>query len=628
MTLSGGRVSKVIIKKQLLIEKIVIIMILLLFIILSLPVSADSENSLTIIEEAGETYLLEDIHRFNNLESPVVALALSGGGARAFFNIGVIKALVEEGIPIDIVVGTSMGSIVGTLYGSGLAVEQIENIVTRIPFYRLLDINIGDSQSLLKTAKVNQFIEDICPYKRLEEFPVPTALLSYDLTDGSKYLTTYGKISEQIQSSYAIPFYFPIYQKNGRFLIDPGTVEISPAKAAFVLGGDLVIATISSDKKANSQLYDTPFKSTKRFLDLIQNKNAERILRNYADIVIEADVSKYSFMDFDKADELIEIGYKSAQKKLPEIRSLLEKRQKKLRHYQLRPLMDVEQEFIDLKYDRMLNKSRDIIPIFHYGKDYSFFNQNLIRTRRDKSQYGLEYTKGKLHLNGLYSKNETNDIEIKVRWHKLTEDTDIILKSIIDSDDDSQDYELGIKYYRYDYTIGFGRGKIDEQNYLYIDNTYNMDFNRGSMAGETDLLFPFDDDVKILSSQKASYEISSKWNLNPTLIYNNSQLMESPIVYRGQQPNPFVKKQASLELEYKYRFLKSVKIMEIFQMTDMGVYLFGDYHNQDKDHLAYGIGSRSTFKLFNLKPIDLNVYYAYDQDEENHRVGLAFDYLF
>lgn len=618
-----------IIKTQLLFKKIVIIMMLLIFIILSLPVLADSENSLTVIEEAGETYLVEDINRFNNLERPVVALALSGGGARALFNIGVIKALVEGGVPIDIVVGTSMGSIVGSLYGSGLAIEQIEEIVTRTPFSRLLEINVADSQSLLKTAKVNRFIEDISPYKRLEEYPVPTALLSYDLTDGSKYLTTTGRISEEIQSSYAIPFYFPIYQKNGRFLIDPGTVEISPAKAASVLGGDLIIATMSSDQKTPPQLYDTPLKSTKRFLDLIQDKNAERILGNYADIVIETDVSKYSFMDFNKAEELIELGYRSARKKMPQLRRLLQEREILLHDYQPRPFVNVEHEFVDLKYDRIIVDSRDIIPVFHYGKDYSFFNQDLIRTSRAKAQYGLEYTKGQLHLNGLYTNNKTDDIEIKGRWCKLTDSTDFILKSSFSSNSDLQDYEIGIKYYQYAYTIGFGRGEIAEQDYLYLDNSYELTFGENLITGETDLLFPFGiNQAKILTSQQASYTISDKWRINPTFVYNNSKLMESPIIYRGQKPDPFVEKQSSLELEYTYRFVDSIKIMSVFQLTDIGTYLFADYYNQEKDHLAYGIGTRSKFNLLGFKPVDLNFYYAYDQEEENHHLGMAFDYLF
>lgn len=348
--------------------------ILVIVVLVSSVSYAQVEGKITRVEEDDEEYIIEDYTRFEQLEDPTVALALTGGGAKALFNIGVIKALEEAKIPIDIIVGSSMGAIIGTMYGSGLSIEQIEEIVTTTSFSDMLDLNLGSSESILRTAKFNQFIENVAPNQDLKNFPLPTALLSLELISGNKYLTTQGNISEVMQASYAIPYYFPIYQRQDQVFADPGIVENSPAKAATVLGADFVIATVARGDIAYNQ-YDTPSKIAGRYLELIELNNTARIIDQYSDQVIYSNVGAYSFLDFNAAQELIEIGYQDTKEKLPAIKEALQNQDIQLSTPQQRPKQDLTQELLDLKYDRLLIDQLNVYPRIHYGQNRSFLNR-------------------------------------------------------------------------------------------------------------------------------------------------------------------------------------------------------------------------------------------------------------
>ena len=162
-----------------------------------------------LVEEAvsGELIFIQNAPHLENRQKPLLAVALGGGGARALVNVGILKALEEEKIPVDLVVGSSMGAIVAVLYGSGMPIATIEELVTTDLLPSLFDLNFPFVYSVIDTRRVNFFLEKISPQPRMEEFPLQTALLSYDLTHGVKYIHTSGRISREIQGSYSIPLF-------------------------------------------------------------------------------------------------------------------------------------------------------------------------------------------------------------------------------------------------------------------------------------------------------------------------------------------------------------------------------------------------------------------------------------
>lgn len=604
--------------------------IILSIIIFNLFISkclADTE--LTYITEGNDRYIIEGYQRFKSIESPAVGLALTGGGAPALFNVGVIKALEEEGIPIDLIVGSSMGAIVGTMYGNGLPINVIEEILLKVSFNDMLRFNFASSSSLLDTARVNKFIEEVALANNLEDFVVPTALLSFDLGSGDKYLATTGQISEVIQSSYSIPFYFPMYNSDDKFLVDAGIVEVSPAKSAKVLGADIVIATIIPDD-ASSKEYNTPGRSFFRYISLVQKRYTEQIIGNYADIVIEGDVDEYTFMDFDSLKEYIEIGYKSTKAKLPKIKRLLKKKKISLKEYKIKNQdINYSKKLNDVKYDRILLEKADLAPVFYYGRDYSFFKQDLIRSPLYHLQYGFRFSKDHLGISALSTPNndKQDGIELKFRWTKLTEDIDLLSNFRYESN--SRDYLMGLVYYDDNYTFGGGRGYLNKDSFIYLDNNYQLKAESILLRGESDLLFPFEDNKpKILTSHQGNYQLSNIWTLEPKLIFNNTEIMESPLIYRGVIPDKFVKLQLSLNWTYNYESISDMEIMDLLKLTDMQTYLFTDYQKEESSSIAVGVGSKVNLGFLGVKFLDIEGYLAYDNQFKDLNLGFNLYYNF
>ena len=521
-----------------------------------------------------------------------------------------------------------MGSIVGAMYGSGLSISQIEEIVTRAPFSKLLNFNFIQNDSILETAKVNKFIENIAPDKKLENFRIPTALLSLELNSGNKYLITTGKISEVLQASYAIPYFFPPHQIENNYFADPGIVENSPAKAAKALGANFIIATTSTSN-IHEDTYKSPEKIVNRYVEIVGDRNTERILNNYADLVIKSNVKNYSFIDFSMAKELIDIGYKDAKQKMEQLKEKLNNRQVQLTEPTKRKNLDLSQQFDDIKYDRMLVDAINFDPIIHYGQDYSFFKQDLLRSYLDHPQYGFKFDKDHIDFNLLATNNEDNDLETKLRWRKLTKKIDLINKIRFESNS-NDDAELGLRYYNGNYSLETGLGVNNKENYIFLNNRYQHQFNNFNLAGEVDLFFnEINQSPELLLSNKASKKISSIWSIEPKLVFSNTKLIEAPIIYRGTKPtSDYPKLQLSLDYSYTHKFLQAVKLTKIIQIKDIGAYLFTDYLNDNNESIAYGIGFDSDFYLLGLKPFRVEGYLSYDQEIEESIVKINLNYNF
>ena len=593
----------------------------------------DTKNpSLIEVIEKDESYLIEDYDRFKSLGDKSVALSLSGGGAAGIFNIGVIKALIEEDIPIDFMVGSSMGSVIATMYGSGLKIEQIEDIVIRVPFSQMFDFNISSRESMLKTARFNKFIEAIGPQDDLKNFSIPTALLSLDLNSGKKYLITTGKISEVMQGSYSIPLYFPIHSYNGRFFADPGVVENSPAKSAKVLGADFVITTTLGGKIAKrDEKYNTPTKAVRRYIDVVQNMTSQKVIEEYADIIIQPDLSEYGFMDFNYAEELIEKGYQKTKEMIPEIKNKLAEENISLKKSPEREFIDLKDEYRDLKYDRFLINKLDLTPSIYYGKDYSFFADNLTAINSNEIIYGAEFNKNHLDLNLLRSSSAA-ETYAQIRWRKLTKELDLLSKYRIT--EEHNDYQIEINYAEQDYLIGSGIGKIKQKDYLFFRGDYEFNLFKHLIDSRSNLIYNITEkDLSILTILEANSDLSKTWDIEASLVFNNTNLLKSPVIYRGSELNKEKNLQLSLDYIYNHKFIDDISLMNIFEIRNIGLYLFTDYR-QDKfneeyrEDIAVGLGSKSNFYLLGVKPIDLEVFYTFEEDKEKNKFGVRFNYDF
>lgn len=615
----------------------IMIFILIIFILTN-PVAAEKQKNsadLIEIELGGENYLVENYDAFTanyaQLHRPVVGIALSGGGARAMVNFGVIKALREEGIPIDFLTGTSMGAIVSVLYGSGLNTDQILEVVTTTSFGRLIDLGIGGrTGSLLDTKKLNLFLEEISPNKKLEKFEIPAALLSFELTEGKKYLTTTGRISEVVQSSYSIPIYFPVEQKGGRYFMDAGILEATPAKAAAVLGADFVIATTSAPKQ-NKENLESAGASIDRFLNILQDNYSQQIINNYADFLIDINVDDYSFMDFNQAKELVELGYEKTKKKIPALKKELEIQKIGTFNYSKREKYKIKDTFSDLKNNRFIVDSSGYNLFLNYGRDQSYFDQELIVPFVDNFQTGIEFKADNLSLDIKGDDFFDEGYEAKFEFKKMTQKTDLMAVYANDYQHQSKSaYRLELKYFADDFQSAIGYGRENDEEYYLLNAQYFNSTKASGIDSENDIIYnKKKSELGILSSNIFKFNLGSKWNLKSQFVFNNTEILNSPLIYRGQELDFNNEFQTSIDFKYSYHFIDPIYFAGFFQTTNIGTYLFFDYYENDNNSgKTAGIGLDSQLYLLGLSPIALDLYFAYDFEEEDDRVGLELGYEF
>ena len=252
-----------------------------------------------------------------------VGIALSGGGARGFAHVGVLKALAEHDIPIDLVSGVSAGSFVGGALAAGMSVDEIVEIGRKISWFRVAGFSYSP-RGLLSNAPMGAFIEKHFPASRFEELKLPFAAVACDLETGDEVvLRDTGEVAFAIRASCAIPGVFvPMIDEQGRSLIDGGAATPMPTRAVRELGAEIVIAVDvltcgSSFWGKPSTLIGTFFQSA-----MLLIRAASRNQHYRADVIIEPQIAHIRPDEIAKRDELIELGEKAALEKIPLIKDL------------------------------------------------------------------------------------------------------------------------------------------------------------------------------------------------------------------------------------------------------------------------------------------------------------------
>jgi NTE family protein len=182
-------------------------------------------------------------------EPPTVGLALGGGGARGFAHIGVLRTLHAHGIKPEVIVGTSIGAVVGGCYAGGKldTLETWARSLTRRGILGYLDISLSGA-GLIGGSRLAAQIEDALGDTPIESLPIRFAAISTEVGTGHEIWLTRGRAVDAIRASYALPGIFPPVGLDGRWLVDGALVNPVPVSAARVFGARLVIAiNLNSD---------------------------------------------------------------------------------------------------------------------------------------------------------------------------------------------------------------------------------------------------------------------------------------------------------------------------------------------------------------------------------------------
>lgn len=174
-------------------------------------------------------------------DRPVVALVLGGGGLRGFAHVGVLQALEEAGIRPDLVVGTSVGSVVGAAYASGLTAAQVEQAARSIVPSSLIDFTLSTS-GLMRGEHIARWVGGITGHAPIERFPIRFAAVATDLQSGRPVAITTGPAGQAVQASAAVPGVTVPVPYRGGHLVDGGSASLVPVRLARAMGANTVIA--------------------------------------------------------------------------------------------------------------------------------------------------------------------------------------------------------------------------------------------------------------------------------------------------------------------------------------------------------------------------------------------------
>ncbi|MFC1658022.1 patatin-like phospholipase family protein [Candidatus Omnitrophota bacterium] len=267
-----------------------------------------------------------------------VALALGGGGARGYAHIGVLKVLKAHSIPIDLIVGTSMGAIVGAAYCLNPDLEALEEkllaLIERAPLKRIESLfaqtpeekqqklilqkllsrirnlylwNLRAARRwLVRTEPIMKLFEELFNDQTFSEVQIPFACLAVDLNTALDVIMQEGRILEAILASSSVPGVFAPLRRGEQLLADGGILSVVPARQARILGADFVIGVDLSPTYVKRELatgLDVMFQS-----DWIKSRYLNKLDLKYCDLVIKPDIVHLNWSEFSQARLCVQKG--------------------------------------------------------------------------------------------------------------------------------------------------------------------------------------------------------------------------------------------------------------------------------------------------------------------------------
>jgi NTE family protein len=285
---------------------------------------------------------------------PKIGLVLSGGGARGFAHVGVLKVLEENHIPVDYVAGASMGALVGALYATGRTPTEMEQLVETLDWDNLLrgkpafdDLNYrrkedrrnlpgsitltGKGRKLNLPGSLNPGHQIGLALDRLmlaygentnfDELPIPFRAVATDLVNAETIVLKSGSLSRALRATMAIPAVFAPVELNGRILADGGILNNIPTDVAKEMGADIIlVVNIETQLGDRNSLQDLVGILGQTFY-VVTVENSRRSLRQ-ADVIVAPDLKNYGTFDFNAGKEIVELGYAGAQTKIALLKSL------------------------------------------------------------------------------------------------------------------------------------------------------------------------------------------------------------------------------------------------------------------------------------------------------------------
>jgi len=282
-----------------------------------------------------------------HVSRPKVCLVLSGGGARGAAHIGVLKVLEELRVPVDCVTGTSMGSIVGAAFASGIAIEDmektLESMSTQLLFKDLppreeravrlkrddatnlspVEIGFRDGNVLLPKGAVSgvqlesvlRRLSKVRGFQHFDELPIPFRAVATDLVTGKAVVLSEGELSVAMRASMSVPGVIEPLRLDNRLLVDGGLTDNLPVDVARAMGADIVIAVNLGTPLLKPEALNSILGVTGQMVSILTQQNVQASLASMkpTDVLIVPQLGDFSASDFDHLPETVPIGEAAAR---------------------------------------------------------------------------------------------------------------------------------------------------------------------------------------------------------------------------------------------------------------------------------------------------------------------------
>ena len=322
-------------------------------------------------------------------KKPKIGLVLSGGGAKGFAHIGVLKVLEEAGVKIDFIGGTSMGAVVGGLYASGYNAAQIDSIFQATDFNELLNDFIPRTSKNFYEKRNDELYALVLPFNKFKigipealssgiynynllsrltrnvrhikdfnELPIPFLCIGTNIETGKEVLLNEGNLAQAIIASSAFPSLFAPVEIDGKLLVDGGVVNNYPIGEVRKLGADIIIGV----DVQNDLLDRTKLKDATRILVQIANLKSRELMKQNiedTDVYIKPDVRNYGVISFDKGNEIIRKGEEATFAVYEKVKALADQ-SAPYRKPKLKQVSD-SLEIRNINHNELTNYTRDYV---------------------------------------------------------------------------------------------------------------------------------------------------------------------------------------------------------------------------------------------------------------------------
>ena len=256
---------------------------------------------------------------------PKIALVLGGGAARGFAHVGVIRVLEQEKIPIHMIVGTSVGSLIGALYASDPNSFNLEWLSFSIEKDDIFDYSVIYSKmGPVQGERLEKFIQTKVRAKTLEQMKIPFYAVATDLNEGNTWVFEKGSVAKAVRASCSIPGIFQPLEIGGRMYVDGGVTDNLPVDVARTKGADIIIAVNISKNIRNPQV-NTLIDVIMQSINIMGRELVIYKSRGY-DVLIEPNVGDVGTTDFTQKKRLMDAGIQATKQAMPKIRKLIEEK--------------------------------------------------------------------------------------------------------------------------------------------------------------------------------------------------------------------------------------------------------------------------------------------------------------